>query len=169
MELSYHNSNVVPELAVTTQTFCTVLAFLQLGLWNMGAEWLKSSLQKFYGHHYELVDRYNSVSICTMKNNLFNVSKFSFSLSSTFGLYFLWAIWQVFLEKHRTLTLPVHLVHSPIFSEFAHLLLFVRVILVILCYLLCVPVFLSGLNPWTTFFWLPLESWIPWLLFMQFF
>ena len=32
---------------------------------------LKSSLQKFYGGHHELVDRYD-VSICTMKTDLFN-------------------------------------------------------------------------------------------------
>ena len=34
---------------------------------------LKSSLQKFYGCHHELVDRYG-VSICAMKTDLFNVS-----------------------------------------------------------------------------------------------
>ena len=34
---------------------------------------LKSSLQKFYGRHHELVDRYG-VSICAMKTDLFNVS-----------------------------------------------------------------------------------------------
>lgn len=34
---------------------------------------LKSSLQKFYGRHHELVDRYG-VSICTMKTDLFNGS-----------------------------------------------------------------------------------------------
>ena len=34
---------------------------------------LKSSLQKFYGHHHELVDRYG-VSISTMKTDLFNGS-----------------------------------------------------------------------------------------------
>ena len=34
---------------------------------------LKSSLQKFYGRHHELVDRYG-VSISTMKTDLFNGS-----------------------------------------------------------------------------------------------
>ena len=34
---------------------------------------LNSSLQKFYGRHYELVDRYG-VSIYAMKTDLFNVS-----------------------------------------------------------------------------------------------
>ena len=34
---------------------------------------LKLSLQKIYGRHRELVDRYG-VSFCTMKTNLFNVS-----------------------------------------------------------------------------------------------
>ena len=33
-ELSYHNSYVMPELAVTTQTFCIALVVLQLGFWN---------------------------------------------------------------------------------------------------------------------------------------
>ena len=34
---------------------------------------LKSSQQKFYGRHHELVDRYG-VSICAMKTDVFNVS-----------------------------------------------------------------------------------------------
>ena len=34
MEFSYHNPYVMPELAVTTQTFYIALNFLQLGFWN---------------------------------------------------------------------------------------------------------------------------------------
>ena len=34
MEFSYHNSNVIPQLTVTTKTFCIWLQFLQLDFWN---------------------------------------------------------------------------------------------------------------------------------------
>ena len=35
MVFSYHNWYVMPELAVTMQTFCTALYFLKLCFWNM--------------------------------------------------------------------------------------------------------------------------------------
>ena len=84
---------------------------------------LKSSLQKFYGRHHELVDRYG-VSICTIKTDLFNVSVFLSSFVYL-GLDFLWATSRVFLEKQRTLTLPVYLTHAPsfLFESELHLLL----------------------------------------------
>ena len=82
MEFSYHNSYIMPELAVSRQTSCIMLHFLQIGFWNRVATRLKSSLQKIYGCHHELVDRYG-VCICTMKTDLFNMSLFSFPLLST--------------------------------------------------------------------------------------
>ena len=51
------------------------------------AKRLKTSLQKFYGRHHELVDRYY-VSIFTMRTDLFNGSQLSFPLSSTPDLTF---------------------------------------------------------------------------------
>ena len=71
LEFLYYSLKVMPELAEIVGTFFTVLDFLQLIFWN--AKRFKSSLQKLYGRHHELVDRY-SVSICTMKTDLFNGS-----------------------------------------------------------------------------------------------
>ena len=69
---------------------------------------LKSSLQKFYGRHHNLMDSY-VVSICTIKTDLFIVSQFSFPLSPTLDLTF----YEKILENQRALTLPVHPVHAP--------------------------------------------------------
>ena len=80
-----------------------------------------------------------------------------------FHLDFLWTTQRVSLEKLRMVTLLVHLVHAPSFSEVwvAHLLL-------LLCVLCWVCLFsMSGLCPWITFFWLLLEPWVPWLLFQR--
>ena len=73
----------MPELAVTTQTFCIALDFFSIRLLEQGcvATRLISSVQKFCCCHMELVDSYG-VPICTMKTDLFDVSKFSFSLLS---------------------------------------------------------------------------------------
>ena len=78
MEYSYHNSYVMPELTETTQALYRARTLKNLVL-EQGyiARKLKSSLQKFYGRHHELVDRYD-VSICTMETDFFNGSWFSF-------------------------------------------------------------------------------------------
>ena len=44
-------------------------------------------LHKLYGCHHEPVDCYGE-SMCTMKTDLFNVTKFSFPPSSTLDLTF---------------------------------------------------------------------------------
>ena len=46
MKFSNHNSLDILKLAVSTQTFCTALSFLQLGLWNM------ILLLQDWSHHY---------------------------------------------------------------------------------------------------------------------
>ena len=79
MEFSYHNSYVMPEIAITAQTFCTMLNFLQLSFWN------KVTLLQVFQCHHELMDHYG-VSIYTMRTTLFNVILFSFPLSSTLDL-----------------------------------------------------------------------------------
>ena len=45
MEFSYLNSYVIAELAVTTQTFCIMLDFLQSGFWNR-------VMLQVWCHHY---------------------------------------------------------------------------------------------------------------------
>ena len=77
MEFSYHDSYVMPKLAVTTQTFCITLGFLRYGLASgTGLCCYKIeviTVQKFYGGHHEVVNRYG-VSISAMKIDQFNVS-----------------------------------------------------------------------------------------------
>ena len=96
-----------------------------------------------YFNQDELVDPYN-VSICAKKTDLFIVSQFPFPLSSNTDLTFSVQLGGFFLEKKRTFTLPVHLVHAPSFwwspscSFFCYL--FVCIILVTECSLLCMPV-----------------------------
>ena len=87
--------------------------FLTLKLLEQGyvASRLKSSLQKFYGGHHELVNHYG-VFICTMKADFFQhvivfLSSFVFP-----GVDFLWATRRVFLEKRRTLIISMHLLHA---------------------------------------------------------
>lgn len=50
LEFLYHIAYVMPQFAVTKQTFCIVLDTLKLGFWDR--VWLKSSLKVFYGHHH---------------------------------------------------------------------------------------------------------------------
>ena len=69
-----------------------------------------------------------------------------------------------FLEKQRTFTLPGHPVFSGVWV--AHSLCFFVALFQFLHVLCCVCVFsMSGLCPWITLFWLPLEPWFHWLLF----
>ena len=91
-----------------TISFNTALDFLQLGIWN------RLVLLKDRNYHDRMlmvVDHRYGVSICTMRTDLFNVPKFSFSLSSTSDFTFYEQL--NLLEKQLTLTLPVHLVQSP--------------------------------------------------------
>ena len=85
------------------------------------------------------------------------------------GLHFLWATQWVFLEKQRTLTLPLQLFHAPSFywSPICSFTLVTLYVLLWLFYVLCcVCLFsMSALCPWVTFLWFPLEPWFPWLLF----
>ena len=137
IEFSYHNSSVMPKLAIHMQTFCFKL--LEQGYI---ATRMKSSLQKFYGSHHELVDRY-SVSNCTMKTDLFNMSVFLSSFVYP-GLDFLCAT-RGFFQKSRE-CLP-YWVTGPCsqFSVESKFLIcfcyFVCINLVILCSLLCVSIF----------------------------
>ena len=68
MMFPYHNSYIIPTPAVTTQTFCIALDFLQLGFWN------RVMLLQDWSLHYKsswssswTLDRYG-VSICTNKH-----------------------------------------------------------------------------------------------------
>ena len=69
----------------------------------------------------------------------------SFLPSTTTNLTFLWATQRVFLEKQRTLSLQVHLVHAPSVLVESELLIcfcyFVCIDLVTSCSLFCVSVF----------------------------
>ena len=89
------------------------LDYLQIDFWNM-VMFLQywSHHYRSYGRHHELVDCC-SVSMSTMKTDLFNVSHFSFPLSFTQHLTVYDQLGGCFLKKQRTLTLPMHLVHAP--------------------------------------------------------
>ena len=74
---------------------------------------LKSSLQKFYGCHHELLDRYG-VSICTTRIDLFNVSQFPF----LFRLPWTWLFMNNSVgvsRKTKDAYPPGDLVHGPRF------------------------------------------------------
>ena len=75
---------------------------------------LKSSTQ-FYGCHHLWIYLHHM--------NQFVQCVYTLSLHDALPIYFLWATWQVFQEKQRMLTLPVHLVHAPSGVRVAHLLL----------------------------------------------
>ena len=64
LQFSYHNSDLLYHTRLLT------IRRLEQG--SVAAQ-LKSSLQKFYGRHYELVDCYG-VSVSIMKTDLLNVS-----------------------------------------------------------------------------------------------
>ena len=102
---------------------------------------LKSLLQKFYGRHHEFVDRY-SLSICTMKTDLFNLSQFSFSLLSTPDLTFYEKLGGCFQENRGRLP---YLCSWSMLQFLVELLIFfccfVCMILITLCSLLCISVF----------------------------
>ena len=81
---------------------------------------------------------------------------------------------RVFMEKQKTRSLLVHLVHAPSFYCFVFVVFllllsygfyFVCIIFVIFYFLCCVCLFsIFILWPWITFFCIPLESRFPWLL-----
>ena len=84
------------------------------------------------------------------------------------GLDSLWASRLVLLEKQMTLIIPLYLVHALKFYCPSCFFTFVTsYVLFWLFYVLrCVCLFsLTGLYPWFTFFWFPLESWFTWWLF----
>ena len=161
---------------------------------------LKASLQKIYGHHHELVDRYG-VSVCTMKRIYSTGHCFPF-LFCLPGLDFLWAVRRVYSrlitvqyrEKENRMRSPpkknfykwlrkkghsrkaedAYPIGTPgpcssfywiLSCSFTFVALYV---LFWLFHLLCCVymVSMSGLCPWVIFFWFPLESWLPWLLYV---
>ena len=139
MEFSYNNSYVMPELR---RLFCTTLHFLQLGLKpGCVATRSKSSLQKFYCRHHELVDRYG-VSTWSMRTDQHVIV----SLSSTLDLTIISKSAGVSRKAEEACPTGApgpcsqFLVESELlifFCYFVH----VCIILVILCSLLCVSVF----------------------------
>ena len=104
---------------------------------------LKSVLQKFYGCHHELVDRYG-VCICALRTDLFNMPWFSFPLMSTWTWPFM-SNWAGISRKAED-TYPTgapgpcfrFLVRYELLIYFCY---FVCNILVILCSSLCMSVF----------------------------
>ena len=136
LEFAYHNSYVLTELAVATQTFCTTLDLLQLGFRN------SVMLLQDWCHHFRsfmiviMNSRIVTVYHLHMRTDLFNALVFLSSFVYP-GHDFLWATRWVFLERQRTLTLPVHVVHAPSFLvefEFTFVSLYV---LFWLFYILC--------------------------------
>jgi hypothetical protein len=65
MEFTFHNSYVILELVTSTVIFWTELT-QKLLKQGYVAPRLKSLLQKFYGRHHNLVDRYE-ISLSHMK------------------------------------------------------------------------------------------------------
>ena len=110
VQFLYHNSYVIPELAITTRTFCIALDVLQLGFWKRVMLW------KGWGHH-------NRSCIVIMNSWIVLVYPFApwklicsicHILSFLFRLPKAW-LFMMFLEKQRTLTLRMHLVNTPSF------------------------------------------------------
>ena len=155
MEFLY-NSYVMPELAETTQTFFIALEFLQIGFWNR-----VMTLQDWC-HHYRsfMVVIKNSWIVTVYPSAPWKLigQRVVVYLSSFVyhGLDFLWATRQMFLEKQRTLTLPLNLFHAHSFNGVwvAHLLL-VLWMYDFSYFVYCVCLFsMFSLCPWITFFWL---------------
>ena len=89
---------------------------------------LNSSLRKFYGRHHEFVGRYG-ISICNMKIDLFDVSQFSFPLSSTLDLTFYEQLGECF-QKSRG--------HLPYRCTWSMFLVFSGVRVALFCYFECI-------------------------------
>ena len=130
----------MPELVVTTDfLYRARLLTIKLQEQDYAATRLKSSLRKFYGYHNEFMDRYG-ISICTMETDLFNVSKFSFPLSSTLVLNFYEQLCRCFQKGRGRLHVrcigPLYqfLVESKLLFYFC---CFVRVILVQFMFFFC--------------------------------
>ena len=81
MEFTFHNSYVILELVPSTySTFMDRAQLLTEMLLEQGYVALKSSLQKFYCCHHNLVDRYGiSISQMTMDRLLFTYASFPLS------------------------------------------------------------------------------------------
>ena len=95
----------------------------------------------------------NSIHRCYSKKG--GTSRCQYVVLGEDSSNFLWATRRVFLEKLRTLTLPVHLFHAPSISE-----VWVSHSHQLLCMYYFVCLFsMSGPCPWITFFWFQLESW----------
>ena len=127
MGFSYHNSYVLPEHAKNYADCLYRARLLTIRLLEQSyiATRLKSSPQTFYDRIHELMDCYG-VSICTMETG------------------------QLDIEKQRTLTLQVHLVHAPVFSEdrAARLLLLLLLFMYYFIYLM-IFVALSVFHAWS--------------------
>ena len=122
---------------------------------------LQSSLQRFYGRQHELLDR-KGVSVCAMKADLFNVSQFSFPLSSTPDLTFYEQLGGCFQKSRGPLPYRCTWFMLPVFSgiRVVHLLLLLCIydfsslmFFVVYVFFQCLAFFLfpmTGLCPWIT-------------------
>ena len=105
----------------------------------------KQSLQEVYNFH-----------------NLFfcSVEQLITCCTSVYIYFFINRTW-VLLEKQKTLPYRCTWSMPPVFVESELLIYFcyfVYIILFTLCSLLCCRFSMTGLCPWITFFWFPLES-----------
>jgi hypothetical protein len=75
MEFTVHNSYIILELVPQYSDFLDISQLLTQKLLEQGyvAPRLKSSLQKLYGRHYNLIDRYE-ISIYKMTIDLYLVA-----------------------------------------------------------------------------------------------
>ena len=148
MECSYHNSYVMHELAVNTQTFCIALNFLQLGFWN------RVMLLQYWSHHYSFMIVIINSWIVTMYRSapwklISMCHSFHFLFRLPWTWVFLWATRWVFLES----------LHYRV----AHLLLLQYILVVLMLFVVCLfSIFDHYL--WIKVYWFPLESWFPWFV-----
>ena len=114
MGSTFHNWYDMLELVANTRTLFTVPSCLQTSCWNrvmLSADW---------DHRYRnsMVVTMNWLTNMVRPSQTWEMTCFPcHSFPSLFytGHDIIWATWRVFHEKQRTLTLPVHLVHTPSF------------------------------------------------------
>ena len=113
------------------------------------------------------LDRYG-VFICTMRTDLFSAHMFPFLFLILQTWIVMCKLVDVSRKEEETYLNCGPGPHSQFLLDSELLIYFccfVRILLkIILCSLLFVSVSLSGLCPWITFFWSPLESWCTWSL-----
>ena len=165
IEFSYHNSYVMAELVATTD-FCIALDYLQLGFW------IRGMLLQDWSHYYKF---FMVVSMNTWIVTVYPSAPLKLICSMCHSCAFLFRVPRTWLfmsntDKQRTLTLLVLLDHGLSFwwsLSCSFISVALCVLIQLFCLFCCICLFSScGLCSWITFFWFPLESWIPWLLFL---